>query len=257
MKKSHIKKPVFSRTTTTVIGLVAAALIFIAATNTVQAEDETSAEASVDILSKYVWRGYELSKDSLVIQPSMTMSYNGFALNLWGNFDTDYYFTDSSTWNETDITLSYDSSYEKLSYEAGWVYYALDDGIDDTQEIYAILSYDVFLSPSLEFYYDIDDFSGTWYAALGISHTFEIAEKYELELGFQAGYVDEEGYSAFHDGLASVSMTFPLNDYVYITPALHWSFPLTNQASEQIKTYSFNGDDDSFVYGGITVNSEF
>ena len=45
---------------------------------TVLAEEEApSAEASVAFLSKYVWRGFELSDDSLVIQPSMTTSYKG------------------------------------------------------------------------------------------------------------------------------------------------------------------------------------
>jgi len=47
--------------------------------------------ADVAFLSQYIWRGYELSKDSLVIQPSVTVAYKGFSLNLWGNFDTDVY----------------------------------------------------------------------------------------------------------------------------------------------------------------------
>ena len=52
-----------------------------------------SADASVAFLSKYVWRGFELSDDSIVIQPSMTVAYKGFGMNLWGNLDTDYFAT--------------------------------------------------------------------------------------------------------------------------------------------------------------------
>ena len=64
-----------------------------------------SADASVAFLSKYVWRGWELSDDSIVIQPSMSVAYKGFGMNLWGNLDTDLYGT-TNKWNETDLTLS-------------------------------------------------------------------------------------------------------------------------------------------------------
>ena len=52
-------------------------------------EEAPSADLSVSLSSKYVWRGYELSKDSVVIQPSLTVGYKGFAANFWGNLDTD------------------------------------------------------------------------------------------------------------------------------------------------------------------------
>ena len=81
-------------------------------TSAVMAEEETpTADASVSIYSTYVWRGFGLSDDSIVIQPSMTVGYKGFAANLWGNLDTDYYATDSTKYNETVITLSDDSAY--------------------------------------------------------------------------------------------------------------------------------------------------
>jgi len=41
-------------------------------------EDRPTANVSVDVLSQYIWRGYALSKDSAVIQPSVTVSYKGF-----------------------------------------------------------------------------------------------------------------------------------------------------------------------------------
>ena len=76
------------------------------------AEDEgPTASADVAFMSKYVWRGYELSDDSLIIQPSVTVGYKGFALNFWGNLDTDYYVTDGNEFNELDLTFSYDHSF--------------------------------------------------------------------------------------------------------------------------------------------------
>ena len=131
-------------------------------TSAVLAEEEVpTADASVGIHSTYVWRGFGLSDDSIVIQPSMTVGYKGFAMNLWGNLDTDYYAEDTTKYNETDITLSYDGAYEKLGYGVGYIYYALD-AADDTQEIYGTLSYDILLSPTLAFYYDVDSFSGLY-----------------------------------------------------------------------------------------------
>ncbi|MBU4233876.1 MAG: hypothetical protein KKF43_15280 [Proteobacteria bacterium] len=41
-----------------------------------------------DILSQYVWRGIALSRNSAVIQPSITGTYKGIAVNVWNNFDT-------------------------------------------------------------------------------------------------------------------------------------------------------------------------
>jgi len=42
------------------------------------------------LFSKYVWRGYELSKDSFVIFPQVTVSYKGLSIRWWGDIDTNY-----------------------------------------------------------------------------------------------------------------------------------------------------------------------
>lgn len=220
-------------------------------------EEAPSAEASVAFLSKYVWRGYAFSKDSLVIQPSLTTAYKGFSANLWANLDTDLYGTDQHKWNETDFTLSYDGAYEKIGYGVGWIYYALDSTYD-TQEFYGILGYDVLLAPSLSVYYDTDHFAGAWYANLAFSHTFMIAEKYGLDLGLAFGYLDDNaGYAEFHDGNLSASMSFPIGKYIAITPEIYWSFPLTSTAGDNIKATSITDGDDSFVYGGLSASFSF
>ena len=47
-----------------------------------------TATFSTDILSQYIFRGAAQSKDSAVIQPSATITWNGFSATVWGNFDT-------------------------------------------------------------------------------------------------------------------------------------------------------------------------
>ena len=219
-------------------------------------EEKPSADASVAFLSKYVWRGWELSDDSIVIQPSMSVAYKGFGMNLWGNLDTDYFATNDAKYNETDITLSYDGAYEKLGYGIGYIYYALD-ATDDTQEIYGTLSYDMLLSPTLTIYYDVDTFSGLYYVTFGISHSFAIGENNSLDLGALVSYMDDdEDYDDFHNGVLSASMTFPLGKYFSLTPEVNYSFALSDDAEDYIKAGSAD-DDDNYFYGGATLSFAF
>jgi len=92
--------------------------------------DRPTASLDVAFLSQYIWRGYGLSRDSLVIQPSVTAGYKGFSLNLWGNLDTSFQggkdyagdYKDDSKWNETDMTFSYGHSFGMVGLEAGFIY---------------------------------------------------------------------------------------------------------------------------------------
>ena len=253
----------YSITKKLITGITATALLLAAGIPVAMAEEEApSADASVAFLSKYVWRGFELSDDSLVIQPSLTASYKGFSANFWGNLDTKYFETDAHNWNETDWTLSYDGAYEKLGYGVGWIYYALEDVADvniranDTQEFYGTVSYDVLLAPTFTFYYDISDFKGAWYANLAFGHTFMIAEKYGLDLGLAFGYLDDNAdYSEFQDGLLSASMSFPIGEYIAITPEIYWSFALSSKSSDLIESGPSNKD--NFVYGGVSASFSF
>ena len=81
-------------------------------------DDSLSISADVGIYSQYIWRGYTLSDESIVIQPSVTLGYRGFSLNVWGNFDT-YYFDTGTDYNRTDITLSYNWSNDVIDVGLG------------------------------------------------------------------------------------------------------------------------------------------
>ena len=229
--------------------------ISIMISGTVMAEDKPEADFSLGAYSQYVWRGFAFSDSSVVIQPSMTIAYKGFGVNLWGNLDTDEVGLDTMNWNETDMTISYDGSAGKIGYGAGWIYYNVD-GADDTQEIYASISGDVLLAPTLTLYTDIDSVPG-WYATLGISHSVNVAEGMNLDLGAQIGYLDDDDtYNEFHDALISASMTFPISDYVSVTPELYYSFALTSDAETVIAAGSVDGEEDHF-FGGLSASFAF
>lgn len=251
--------------------VIAATLLMLGALNgTASAEEaeKPSGDLSVSLLSKYVWRGFELSKDSLVVQPSITASYMGFGINLWGNLDTDQseelFGEDGANLNETDLTLSYGSSAGMVSYSAGYIYYGLE-GAEDTQELYASVGLDTILAPTLTVYRDIDAFPG-WYTTLGVSHSFPLSETISLDLSGQVSYLSADdadtiadpddpasSYSDFHDGKLSLAFTIPITEEIAVVPGISYSFALSDAASDVIKAGSASGDDDNFLYGGVTL----
>lgn len=239
-------------------------------------EEKPTADLSVSALSKYVWRGFELSKDSVVIQPSLTVGYKGFSVNAWGNVDTDVYsavpnVSTSNAWNETDLTVAYDWSMGMVDLTAGYIYYGLD-GLEDTQEVFAGAALNVLLTPTLKVYRDFDH-APAWYVTLGVSHTVPLCETIGLDLGAQVGYLSADdvndyeevnsalvgtgdAYSAFHDGLLTASVTIPVTEYISVTPGINYSFPLTDKSGDFLESASLSGKND-YVYGGITVSMAF
>ena len=235
-------------------------------------EEKPTASADVGVFSKYIWRGFELSDDSFVIQPSATVAYKGFSFNLWGNLDSDVgNSSEDAKWNETDLTLAYDTSVGPVSLGVGYIYYALD-GIDDSEEFYisACLG-DILLSPSLTVYREIAEAQG-WYINLGISHSFALPRDITLDLAGSVGYYssDDDGfvevddnlvpttekYKNFHDGVISVALTIPFEKYFVFSPMVAYSFPLTDEADNLI-TYGSISNDSDFIYGGASLSIAF
>ena len=157
------------------------------------------------------------------------------------------------------------------SLEGGYIYYGLE-GIDDSQEFYLNLGFDVLLAPSLTVYRDFDSYEH-WYILLGLSHVFEFSETVSLELSASGSYLlseDEEAYpkiessgmvttdefSNFHDGVLSASLPIAVG-VVTITPTVSYVFPLSDEASDEMQWRSFDGDTDTFLYGGVMVSLAF
>ncbi len=237
-------------------------------------EEKPTASADAAFLSRYVWRGYALSDDSFVIQPSATLGYKGFGLNLWGNLDTDFDDGDSTTsdkteWTETDLTLSYDTNFGPVGLGLGYIYYALD-GTDDSQEFYVSIGLDTLLSPTLTIYREVAHFPG-WYVNFGVSHSIDLSKKMSLDLGGSVGYYSyedddfvevkdpTENYRNFHDGQLSATLTVPIGGYFTFSPMIAYSFPLSDEADDFIPTQSLSGvgNDSDFLFGGLTVAISF
>ena len=249
---------------------------------TVVAETPTF-DFTAAFLSAYIWRGQQQTKDSLVIQPSMTLGYKGFSANLWGNLDTNPYSRTSSSysgnWTETDLTLSYMKTFGPVTAGVGYIYYSLNapyagaaDPLD-SQEIFVTIAGNVLLSPTLSVYKEIDHYHQTYFL-LGISHTFEFGKMVGLKLAASGSYLlsddastypkynsnaqpTSDKYSNFHDGVLSATLPIAPVKYLTIAPTISWVFPLCDDAKNEMKGRSKNGQDDNFLYGGISVSFAF
>ena len=261
-------------------------------------EEKPTGELSVSGLTAYIWRGYENTRNSVVIQPSLTVGYKGFSANIWGNLDTQPYsqtnVTNSSTWTETDYTLSYTKTIGIVNAGVGYIYYGLGAANAgaakplDSQEVYVTVGLNTLLTPTLTAYKEIDHYH-QYYFLLGVSHTVEFNKTVSLKLGASASYLlsdyadatqyninassggypkfndsyqaTNDKFSNFHDGVVTVSLPINLVKYITVAPTVSYSFPLSGDANNEIKARGKKANpadnDSSFIYGGLTFDVSF
>src|SRR5208283_821898 len=238
--------------------------------------------AALSLLNRYIFRGYELSSHSVVIQPSLTINYSGFSASLWSNIDSSEHQTQSfapvvtgrghNNYNETDLTLNYTYNIDKLALTGGFIYYGTQYA-PETEELYVSATYDMIAHPTLAIYRDIYHYPGTYFN-LSFSQSIPVYKETTVDLGasfgYEAGssnfwdtYVANKGYvgstySAFHDGMVKVGYTIPVTKLFSIQPVVQYWFPLSTDASKIVNGNSYNPNghlDDTFVYGlNMTFN---
>ena len=254
-----------------------------------QEEDKVTGQVDLSVLSAYVWRGQELSRNSIVVQPAGILSYKGFSVNIWGNLDTRPYSAidnkHSAKYTETDFTISYSKKFGILQVGGGYIYYSLDapyaGGTDplDSQELFLTIGLDTILSPTVTAYKEIDHYH-QWYFLLGVSHTFALHENIGLKLAASASYLlstDETTYAKydsdslpttakynnFHDGTVSVSLPIAVYKTLSVTPTISYVFPLCNDAKYEMKARGLqvltnpSAKDSAYLYGGVTLSYAF
>ncbi|MDD4092257.1 MAG: hypothetical protein PHQ63_06820 [Smithellaceae bacterium] len=254
-----------------------------------QQEDKLTGEVAASVLSAYIWRGQEMTRDSVVIEPSFTANYKGFTATLWGNLDTRPYEAGdgrhSSTWSETDFTLSYAHEFGPVKAGAGYIYYGLagmtPHGMDllDAEELFVSLGLNTILAPTLTVYKEINHYH-QWYATLGVSHTFSLHERVGLKLAAQASYLKSEDattypkfdsnsvatmdkFNNFHDGVVALSLPVAVTGNLTITPTASCVFPLSEDAKYEMRARGLKGTanpsdrDSSYLYGGVILSFVF
>ena len=226
-------------------------------------EEKVAVNANLGVFNQYVFRGYQIGKDSLVFQPSLGISYKGFSLCFWGNIDSDEHATQSfipdrpgqKSFNETDLTLSYTHNFGKLGITGGYIYYGTKY-MAETEEFYVSVTYDTYGSPTLTLYRDITSYPGT-YLNLSLAQSWKVYKEITLDLGASFGYFVGDGnywktyeastggytggkYQAFHDGMIKAGLTIPWGKNLVIQPGIQYWFPLSGDAGKKVDGSSYN-----------------
>lgn len=201
----------------------------------------------VDLVSRYIWRGFDLLPDNHpAIQPSLAINLgaSGFSLSVWSSFALAQrgFFKYS---DEIDMTLTYAFKVpEGWEVAAGFIHYgywfAEDFSFKDntSQEVYVTAARtDLPLSPRLSLYYDFNLGSGL-YVTLGGSHELKASEKASVEIGGLVGfnsrhYIDKTGFSDI-----SLYVKAPLAlGKLTLTPSLNVMIPLLDEVNEDTEIW--------------------
>ncbi len=153
---------------------------------------QVSISGGVDVVSKYVWRGYNLA-DGFSVQPTLDITLGSFGFNIWASramADRDTY----SASDELDFTFTYSPMLsDQLGVTLGFIYYTFptqdDFDVDahTSKEVFATLApAGLPLSPELTVYYDFD-LGDDLYASLGVGHSIPL-NGHSLDLGVALGY---------------------------------------------------------------------
>ncbi len=236
---------------------------------------------AMDILSQYVFRGVAFSRDSAVFQPSVTISYKGFAANIWGNFDTHERNPfgisrpdrKNPKWNETDFTVSYSRElFKDFSATVGLIYYALDgnNSPDDQFEIFGALGYKIpKIDVSIGFaaYREVSHFPG-WYLEWYLSRSFglpfagasvELYASWGAELSDDnAAFPTKDGskYRSLHAGQLRATLNIPVTKVITVSPKIIYWYNLGSDSAFAIRNLSWDRNPNHLL-GGVSISATF
>jgi hypothetical protein len=211
--------------------------------------------ADVDLVSKYVWRGFVLN-DNVSIQPNVWGSAYGFTVSAWFQLATEKlsdqlpgeFDEDTGTVEEFDLTVSYARDFGKFSLEGGLLRYMYPgiDGVDPSNELFLTVGYDYWLAPSVGVYRDLDVEST--YFELGIGPEFEVAPKLTLNPGVVLGIyhfgdnedLEIEAFNA-HRLEPSAALNYDLGRGISATAHLHYVIPITDEDESGIESRLWGG----------------
>jgi len=147
----------------------------------------------------YIFRGINFN-DSGVMQVTIDTGQIklgdevGLSFNTWANLDIgndvgdNEDFLSSGDYQEVDLvaTLSLPKGFS-----VGYIEYLFPAGALGTRELFVSWSKDMKVTPTLTFYYDVDEVKD-FYATLGLGYSVPLSEKVSLDLGALAAVAGED-----------------------------------------------------------------
>ena len=232
-------------------------------------------EASMDVLSDYVWRGM-ICNGNPVWQPSVTLGYDAGDLgavsaNVWQSYDLTYKRGTSNTsrrscgLQEVDYTLAYANSIGPVGLEAGHVWYTFpnNNGHSD-QELYATVSYkNDIATPTASAYWNYSDSAGTdvsaVYFSFGLSRDFNPIDKLTLtpkaEIGFgDHAYTDSSGGTELTDQTIGFSASYAITEWFSVGAQINYTWT----PSHTLRHEGYMGEGKhQILWGGVNATISF
>ncbi len=182
---------------------------------TIHAQDKKSVDInygfSVDVNSKYLWRGFTYSSGA-VIQPSAYITINNFTAGLWSNIEPS---AEINKFNETDIYFSYLYEFKKLKIEPSLLYYYYlgEDASPATGEFILKLSYPLYkeLYVFTNHYVDIMKYPGAYFGEGGLSIEHWFNDKFGINSSASFGWASEKFNKTYLDKDKSSLSSFYFN----------------------------------------------
>ena len=162
-------------------------LALLTGTQTVAANNDVEFSANVSVVSKYIWRGYNLNDDPSM-QGGFDVSSGGLYAGTWGG-------TDSESGTEIDIYAGYGFAInDSIALDIGYTQYRYDEISTYLDEYH--IGVDVSM---LNFVYHLGEDD---YSYIEVNTTFEISD--QLALGLHLG--SEDSGASGEDSLMDYSL---------------------------------------------------
>ena len=226
--------------------------------------DGVDVSVSADVYSKYIWRGQNLL-DGAAFQPGVGLAKGNLSVGFWGSLDIDDGNASDGEFTEVDYSIDYTDTIpgvDMLSYSVGGILYDFPNTeFISTFEVYAGLSVDVFLAPSVTIYQDVKS-DGT-YISLAAGHSIEFNEDLALDLGASLGWgskkysdaywSDYTNDAALNDFALSASLPLSFGE-ISVTPTVAYVMIVDSDIADGLDAA---GNDSDFLFAGISVSMEF
>jgi hypothetical protein len=187
-----------------------------------------AADSSVSLYfsNTYIWRGINFN-DSGVMQLSLDTGSislgenSALSFNVWGNMDIGTDVGDaedvlsSGDWSEVDLTATVELP---RGFSVGYIEYLFPGGAIGTRELFAGWSKDMVISPSVTFYYDVDEVED-FYATVGLGHSISLSEKASLDLGGLVAFAGEDFAAIYSGGTEGGLYNFDVNAALSLAPS--------------------------------------
>ena len=232
-------------------------------------------EASMDVLSDYVWRG-TICNGNPVWQPSVTLGYDAGDLgsvsaNVWQSYDLTH---KRGTFNnsrracglqEIDYTLSYANTLGPVGVEVGHIWYTFpnNSGASD-QDLYATVAYkNDIVTPSASAYWNYSDSANTdvssVYFSFGLSRDFNPIDKLTLtpkaEIGFgDHAYTDSSGGTELTDQTIGLSANYAITEWFSVGAQINYTWT----PSHTLRHEGYMGEGKhQLLWGGVNATISF